>query len=224
MSSSSNPLRSSISFLIANTFLFTSSIVTVSIQEVKKTSIYLRLAKPYLRRRALLCCNPRQKQSAGAILKRRYQGFCGAEQVYFVDEDIKNRVLNNPPFARLPLVVDSLTSNTGNNMYIVKKGKILDQVNIGDLNIGYPDYLCYTSEFGVIDVLLRGTGRGTNIMPKNPGFSCGPMPVEPDFREQEEIAGEVVTRQVNSAENPILQDIRTATVFQTDSGGSLQIG
>src|SRR3989338_9286848 len=168
--------------------------------------------------------SPRVSRQAGAVLEKRYKGFCGAEQVYFVDEDIKNRVLNNPPFARLPLVVDSLSSNTGNNMYIVKKGKILDQVNIGDLNIGYPDYLCYTSEFGVIDVLLRGTGRGTNIMPKNPGFSCGPMPVEPDFREQEEIAGEVVTRQVNSAENPILQDIRTATVFQTDSGGSLQIG
>ena len=113
--------------------------------------------------------------------------------------------LNNPPFARLPLVVDSLASDTGNNMYIVKKGKILDQVNIGDLNIGYPDYLCYTSEFGVIDVLLRGTGRGTNIMPKNPGFSCGPMPVEPDFREQEMISNDVVTSAQGN--NPIINDI-----------------
>ena len=113
--------------------------------------------------------------------------------------------MNNPPFARLPLVVDSLSSNTGNNMYIVKKGKILDQVNIGDLNIGYPDYLCYTSEFGVIDVLLRGTGRGTNIIPKNPGFSCGPMPVEPDFREQETISNDVVTSAQGN--NPIINDI-----------------
>ena len=113
--------------------------------------------------------------------------------------------MNNPPFARLPLLVDSLASDTGNNMYIVKKGKILDQVNIGELNIGYPDYLCYTSEFGVIDVLLRGTGRGTNIMPKNPGFSCGPMPVEPDFREQEMISNDVVTSAQGN--NPIINDI-----------------
>ena len=113
--------------------------------------------------------------------------------------------MNNPPFARLPLLVDSLASDTGNNMYIVKKGKILDQVNIGELNIGYPDYLCYTSEFGVIDVLLRGTGRGTNIMPKNPGFSCGPMPVEPDFREQETISNDVVTSAQGN--NPIINDI-----------------
>jgi len=81
----------------------------------------------------------------------------------------------------------------------------LDQVNIGDLNIGYPDYLCYTSEFGVIDVLLRGTGRGTNIIPKNPGFSCGPMPVEPDFREQETISNDVVTSAQGN--NPIINDI-----------------
>ncbi|HLD42963.1 MAG TPA: hypothetical protein VJB08_03170, partial [Candidatus Nanoarchaeia archaeon] len=83
--------------------------------------------------------SPRVSRQAGAVLEKRYKGFCGAERVYFVDEDIKNRVLNNPPFARLPLLVDSLASDTGNNMYIVKKGKILDQVNIGELNIGYPD-------------------------------------------------------------------------------------
>jgi len=133
---------------------------------------------------------------------------------------VKNKVLNNPPFARLPLVVDSLSSNTDNNMCIVRKGKILDQVNIGDLNIGYPDYLCYTSEFGVIDVLLRGTGRGTNIMPKNPGFSCGPMPVEPDFREQEEISVDAI-RVTDSAGNTISNDIRDDITTSTEFQGNL---
>ena len=96
---------------------------------------------------------------------------------------MKNKVLNNPPFARLPLVVDSLSSNTDNNMCIVRKGKILDQVNIGELNIGYPDYLCYTSEFGVIDVLLRGTGKGINIMPRRGGawLARASVPSPPRF-------------------------------------------
>ncbi|MBL7056212.1 hypothetical protein ISS07_04830, partial [Candidatus Woesearchaeota archaeon] len=85
---------------------------------------------------------------------------CNADKIYFVDldSDIDMELLDDEPLLR-----DSISSKAQKNVFLMKKGKILDSFYAGNLGLSYPNFMCLVPRTGKIDFFLEGKGRSVDM-------------------------------------------------------------
>lgn len=67
--------------------------------------------------------------------------------------------------ANWPIIADQIESGTEHNLFLFnKQGVYADSLNIGDLNIGGPGWICYRNEQGKFIMELEGTSTGAGLL------------------------------------------------------------
>ena len=120
-----------------------------------------------------------------------YNAPCGTDEIYFIG---KSPDLNPEYFNDVPLIKESVQSSSGNNVFLMKEGRIKSAFHIDNLEIEYPSYKCLVPKFGKLSFFLEGTKNaafmsaasdqpectlilvdtedGASILSENPDFEC----------------------------------------------------
>jgi hypothetical protein len=129
----------------------------------------------------------------GSVIEKKYSIPCGIERIYFVDNS------REVPFSVLsdyPEIMDSLKSDTGKNIFLIRDGTVHSSISGGDLTIDTPYFDCYTTSTGKLDIFLEGKEGETEILKKNSKFDCtftGALPVELDPEDTSDLLDEIDT-------------------------------
>lgn len=97
---------------------------------------------------------------AGEKELQSYDMSCKVDAIYFID---LNKAVNPNDFNKIPLIMDSLRSKAGNNVFVVEKGDVKRSFYAGNLEIMEPNYLCFTPKYGKISFFAEGTGKSAKI-------------------------------------------------------------
>ncbi|MBI2208484.1 DUF4215 domain-containing protein [Candidatus Woesearchaeota archaeon] len=98
----------------------------------------------------------------GSVKEFTEQVPCGADEIYFFDlsKDINLDFLNY-----LPLLKDSVESKAEKNVFLVKDNELMGSFYAGNLDIGFPNYICFLPKSGKINFFLEGKGTEAAVFP-----------------------------------------------------------
>jgi len=60
--------------------------------------------------------------------------------------------------------MDSIKSKVEKNVFVVKNNKILSSFYAGNLDIEFPNYICFLPKFGKIDFIVEGKGTSVSVV------------------------------------------------------------
>ena len=130
-----------------------------------------------------------EKVKYGNVMEFTKQVPCNTEEIYFFDLDQNP----NTEFIReIPLLSDSLESGVNKNVFLMKNDEIIDSFYAGDLNIEYPNYICFLPKFGNINYFLEGKGTSVGVYPGCLQPECTYFPVIPEDQEAANMIYEAV--------------------------------
>ena len=122
----------------------------------------------------------------GSVVEKEYSVSCGADRVYFVDQAIDvlspQQMLIIEPF---PIISEEIISQTGKNVFFYSGSKVVERVEVTNLQLGFPYYRCLKVRSGKIKVRFTGNGAAVNVSPSGPQFDCNPLikVIEPGIDE-----------------------------------------
>ena len=87
---------------------------------------------------------------------------CSADEIYFFD---LNKEMNLDFLNHLPLLKDSVESKAEKNVFLVKDNKLMGSFYAGNLDIGFPNYICFLPKSGKINFFLEGKGTKAAVFP-----------------------------------------------------------
>jgi len=85
---------------------------------------------------------------------------CDVDEIYFFDleDDINLDLIEH-----LPLLKDSIRDKVEKNVFLVRDNKILATFYAGNLDIGYPNYICFVPKFGKMNFFVEGKGEKVSV-------------------------------------------------------------
>jgi cysteine-rich repeat protein len=103
------------------------------------------------------------------------QAPCNAEEIYFFDlnKDINLDFLNH-----IPLMKDSLANKVEKNIFLVKDNEVISSFYAGNLDVWYPNYICFLPKFEKINFFVEGKGKQVAIFAGCNQPECTNIPVE----------------------------------------------
>lgn len=104
-----------------------------------------------------------------------YNAPCGADEIYFIGKspDLKPEYFND-----VLLIKESVQSSSGNNIFLMKEGKIKSAFHIDNLEIEYPSYKCLVPKFGKLSFFLEGTKNAAFMSAASDQPECTLIPVD----------------------------------------------
>jgi len=114
---------------------------------------------------------------------------CDVDEVYFFD---LGKDINLDYLEHLPLLKDSVGSKAEKNIFLVKDNKILDSFYVGNLNIEFPNYICFLPKFQKINFFVEGKGKEVSVISGCFQPECTYIPVRPENNEAVGILNEAV--------------------------------
>ena len=109
----------------------------------------------------------------GAKEQQSYQVPCDIDEIYFLDLEMAN-----PSYLDYaPLVKDSLQSGAGNNVFLLKEGKVKSTFSFGHIEVEYPHYKCLVPQFGKVSFFLEGTQKSALMTGTSDQPECTLIPV-----------------------------------------------
>ena len=87
---------------------------------------------------------------------------CGADEIYFFD---LNKDINLDFLSHLPLLKDSVESKAEKNVFLVKDNELMGSFYAGNLDIGFPNYICFLPKSSKINFFLEGKGAKAAVFP-----------------------------------------------------------
>ncbi len=85
---------------------------------------------------------------------------CNIDKIYFFDT---SRKINSDDFKNIPLLKESLESGGKNNVFLVQKDKVMRSFYAGNIEMLYPNYICFVPKFDKISFFAEGTGKAAAI-------------------------------------------------------------
>ncbi|MBI2134488.1 hypothetical protein HYU09_00725 [Candidatus Woesearchaeota archaeon] len=98
----------------------------------------------------------------GSVKEFTEQVPCSADEIYFFD---LSKDINLDFLKHLPLLKDSVESKAQKNIFLVKDNRIMGSLYAGNLDIGFPDYICFLPKFGKINFFVEGKGAEAAVFP-----------------------------------------------------------
>lgn len=114
---------------------------------------------------------------------------CQVDEIYFFD---LNKDINLDFIKDLPLIKDSLQSGINENIFLVKDDKVIGSFDAGNLNIGYPNYICFLPRAEKINFFVEGKGTAVSVFSACLQPECTFIPIEPEDTEVIDILEESV--------------------------------
>ena len=123
----------------------------------------------------------------GSVKEFTEQIPCDADEIYFFDlsKDINLDFLNN-----LPLLKDSVESKAQKNVFLVKDNKLMGSFYAGNIDIDFPDYICFLPKSGKINFFVEGKGAKAAVFPGCLQPECTYIPENASNEEAVEIIRE----------------------------------
>lgn len=105
---------------------------------------------------------------------------CDADEIYFFD---LSRDINLDFLGHLPLLKDSVESKAEKNVFLVKDNKLMDSFYAGNLDIDFPNYICFLPKSGKINFFLEGKGTKAAVFPGCLQPECTHIPENASYEE-----------------------------------------
>ena len=85
---------------------------------------------------------------------------CNIDKIYFFDTSKK---VKSDDFEGIPLLKESLESGGNSNVFLVQKNKVVRSFYAGNIEMIYPNYICFVPKFDKISFFAEGTGKTAAI-------------------------------------------------------------
>ena len=108
----------------------------------------------------------------GSVNEESYRVPKGVEKIYFVDNNKNMTALFESLEKDEPIVKDAVASNSENNVFLVKGGKVVDSFYAGQIELNKPYFVCTDSGKGNMELFLGGTGISTEVVNQECNFDC----------------------------------------------------
>lgn len=141
----------------------------------------------------------------GALVEKTFLFGCYLDKIYFIDREheIENTSVNENP-----VINESINSGVKDNMFITKKGEVIDSSYIGDIALIPPYYGCFRPSGGKMEMLLYGINGRVVLGHKLERYSCGPTLVR-----------EVTAEKVNDTVEEIYTKLGDTDFLDEDGDG-----
>ena len=96
----------------------------------------------------------------GSVKEFTQQVPCDVDEIYFFDLD---KDINLDFLEDIPLIKDSVQSKVEKNIFLLKDNKILNSFYAGNLDIEFPNYICFLPKFEKINFFLEGKGKKASV-------------------------------------------------------------
>ena len=100
---------------------------------------------------------------------------CSADEIYFFD---RSRDIDPEIFSDSPIIQNSVTGKSGNNIFMVKEGQFIGSFSGGNIEIEKPHYICFRPKNGKISFFQEGAGNSAKISVQDGQPECTAKPVE----------------------------------------------
>lgn len=91
---------------------------------------------------------------------RSYNVPCNADKIFIFN---LNKNINPNLFDGIPIIKDSLSSGTSNNVFLIKDEKVISLFYAGDMEIDEPYYICFNGVDGSIGFFVEGLSASVKI-------------------------------------------------------------
>ena len=98
----------------------------------------------------------------GSVEELTRQVPCSADEVYFFD---LSKEINLDFLEHLPLLKDSVESKAEKNVFVVKGNELISSFYAGNLDVDFPNYICFLPKSGKINFFLEGKGTKAAVFP-----------------------------------------------------------
>jgi len=115
----------------------------------------------------------------GVVEDKSYGSLCSVDEVYFLD-------VNKIQEFDIPEINNLLSSNSGENVFLLKDEKIVDAFRADNFDIAYPNYQCIVTSKGKLRFHLESTGSGVDVKNIYNFTGCSPVVIS---LSQEETTG-----------------------------------
>ena len=105
----------------------------------------------------------------GSVSDETYDVPCGIKKIYFVDLD---KGLASSTFSKYPLMEDMIEGGVKENVFLIKSSDAEESFYVGDLEIEYPHYKCFSIKNEKLELFLEGYGASTNVRHKDDYSDC----------------------------------------------------
>ena len=93
----------------------------------------------------------------GSINEKGINVPCGVEKIFFVDLEKDSTTLTKS-LTEYPMLQDAIASNTEQNVFMIKKGGVVESFYAGDIELQKPYYVCSDTTNSGLDLYLGGKG------------------------------------------------------------------
>jgi len=126
---------------------------------------------------------------AGEKEMQDYDVPCKADSIYFFD---LNKKINSDDFKNIPIIKDSLESGGNSNVFVVENGQVKHSFYAGNLEMIYPNYICFVPKFDKISFFAEGTGASAMIRSACNQPECTLIPANISEEQSRQILQEAV--------------------------------
>lgn len=109
---------------------------------------------------------------------------CNSDEIYFFD---RSKDIDPEIFSDNPIIQNSVTSKSGNNIFLVKEGQFVGSFSGGNLEIEKPYYICFKPKQGKILFFQEGNGKSAKISIADEQPDCTQRPVEISQQESSDV-------------------------------------
>ncbi|MBI2657503.1 hypothetical protein HYX08_02300 [Candidatus Woesearchaeota archaeon] len=114
---------------------------------------------------------------------------CKADRIYFFD---LSKGIQPENFKDVPIIMDSLRTGGGDNVFVVKEGNVKRSFNAGSLEMIYPYHICFSPKFDKISFFIEGAGKYAKIAASCEQPECTLMPINISEEESKKIINEAI--------------------------------
>ncbi|MCH8003151.1 MAG: hypothetical protein IH934_00835 [Nanoarchaeota archaeon] len=99
----------------------------------------------------------------GNVKEFTYRVPCNSNEILFFDLNQRDKIISSLTNLN-PLIIDSIKSKVEKNVFVVRNNKILSSFYAGNLDIEFPNYICFLPKFEKIDFIVEGKGTSVSVV------------------------------------------------------------
>jgi len=99
----------------------------------------------------------------GSVKEFTYQVPCNSNEILFFDLNQRDKIITSLTNLN-PIITDSIKSKVEKNVFVVRNSKILSSFYAGNLDIEFPNYICFLPKSGKIDFIVEGKGTSVSVV------------------------------------------------------------
>ena len=135
---------------------------------------------------------------------------CKADRIYFFEPGTG---INPEEFRDIPIIMDTLKSGSGNNVFLVENWEVKRSFHAGNFDMIYPHYICFLPKFDGISFFAEGAGKSIKVASACGQPECTYIPVDISEEDAKNVIKEMV--EFGCPECPINPDNEFSRIIPT---------